>query len=99
MKFAKVCGIYKIENKINGKKYIGQSIDIHRRWVDHRRDIKARNYFLYQAFKKYGISNFSFEIIEECTEEELNEKEAYWIKFYVVMNFLLLILGFIYVYL
>lgn len=59
------CGIYSITNKINGKKYIGQSIDIHERWLSHKRksswnDQSAK--ILYKAFKKYGLENFEFKI-------------------------------------
>ena len=73
-------GIYKITNKINGKCYIGQSINIEQRLKDHR-NCKA-NKPLYRAFKKYGIENFDFEVLEECSKEELNEKEIYYIAFY-----------------
>ena len=81
-------GIYKIENLINGKKYIGQSIDIHERILTHKRINErksgkvAQAYPLYLAFKKYGLENFSFEIIEECPREKLNEREKYWIQYY-----------------
>lgn len=83
----KICGIYKIENLINGKVYIGQAGDIYRRWYHHKREIninseKSFKYPLYRAFRKYGIENFKFEIIEECSEEELNEKEIHYIKEY-----------------
>ena len=85
----KVCGIYKIENLVNGKVYIGQSADMKRRWSDHKRMFNHKddgslkyNYPLYCAFRKYGEQNFSFEIIEECDEEELNEKEICYIKKY-----------------
>lgn len=80
-------GIYKITNKINGKSYIGQSVNIKKRWKKHR-ELKNTtqepqcNYPLYRAFKKYGLSNFSFEIIEECTSDMLNIREIYWIDFY-----------------
>ena len=82
-----VIGIYKITNLINNKSYIGQSIDIHKRW---KREINAANninshayeYPLMRAFRKYGIDNFSFTIVEECDVEQLNEKEIYWINFY-----------------
>lgn len=75
-----MCGIYKITNNINNKCYIGQSIDIHRRWNAHKRQVVDNH--LCRAFKKHGIENFSFEIIEECTINELNEKEKYWIQYY-----------------
>ena len=78
------CGIYKITNKIDNNAYIGQSINIESRWVHHRNfnEEIAGHYPLYLAFKKYGIENFSFEIIEECDSTELNEKEKYWIAYY-----------------
>lgn len=80
-----IVGIYKITNLINGHCYVGQSRHIHKRWQDHKitshnKNDKGYNYPLYKAFRKYGLVNFSFEIIEECTVEELNEKEHYWIK-------------------
>lgn len=80
-------GIYKITNIINGKSYIGQSTDIHRRWKNEITDSKcinanSYNYPLMKAFRKYGIDNFKFEIIEECNSEELNQKEIYWIDYY-----------------
>ena len=73
-------GIYKITNKMNGKCYIGQSINVEQRLKDHK-NCKA-NKPLYRAFKKYGIKNFKFEVLEECSKEELNEKEIYYIAFY-----------------
>lgn len=73
-------GIYKITNKINGKCYIGQSINIIQRFREHK-SCKADKP-LYRAFKKYGLKNFKFEILEECTKEKLNEKEIYYIAFY-----------------
>ncbi len=79
-------GIYKIENLINGKCYIGQSIDITRRWRQHRSDYKDGTVSLYQAIKKYGLNNFSFEIIEECSVDELDNREIYWIEYYNSYN-------------
>lgn len=78
-------GIYKIENKINGKSYIGQSIDIERRWQEHY-NRKNYTYYnkhpLYVAFNKYGIQNFDFVILEECNQALLDDKEKYYIKKY-----------------
>lgn len=75
-------GIYKIENKINGKVYIGQARDILLRWQEHRENYlcKRYSYCLYMAFEKYGIENFEFSVVELCPEEELNNKEKYWIE-------------------
>ena len=80
-----VCGIYKITNLINGHCYIGQSRNIKQRWKDHRSrafNISSEQYEypLYRAFRKYGLENFSFEILEKCSLEELNEKESLWIR-------------------
>lgn len=80
-------GIYKIENLINGHKYIGQSVNIERRWKDEKisafnSNSNSYNYPLSRAFRKYGIENFSFEIIEEVSQEKLNERERYWIQRY-----------------
>lgn len=75
-------GIYKITNQINGKIYIGQSQNISQRWKAHRKHYQKDDYPIYRAMRKYGIDNFSFEVIEECSLEELNDKEKYWIKYY-----------------
>lgn len=78
------CGIYKIQNIENNKIYIGQSIDIAQRWREHRSDalINRDNSILHKAIKKYGEFNFSYEIIEECSKEKLDEREIYWIQYY-----------------
>lgn len=80
------CGIYKFTNKINGKIYIGQSIDIIARKRSHINDAyckgKDSNCPFHQAIIKYGENGFNFEIIEECPKELLNEREKYWIQYY-----------------
>ena len=81
-------GIYKITNLINNKSYIGQSINIEKRWYEHRyksqcEDDRSFNSILHIAFRKYGIDNFKFEILEELkTVEQLDKKEQYYIKLY-----------------
>lgn len=81
-------GIYKITNQVNGKKYIGQSLNIGQRWKDHKYIAKSNNenrkyhMAIYEAIRKYGIDNFIFEILEECSKELLDEKERYWISYY-----------------
>jgi hypothetical protein len=79
----KICGIYKITAKHNGKIYIGQSIDIYTRWRSHWKESKyGSSTPLHNAMRKYGKEGFSFKIIEKCTPENINEREIYWIKFY-----------------
>ena len=80
-------GIYKITNLQNGKCYIGQSVDIEARWKDEiqRAFIEtdnSYNYPLSRALRNYGIENFSFEVIEECSQLNLNEREKYWIEYF-----------------
>ena len=74
-------GIYKIENLINHKIYIGQSVHIERRWQEHCRPSNSKS-LIAKAIKKYGKENFSFQIIEECSCEDLNKQEEYYIKYY-----------------
>lgn len=70
-------GIYKIENKINGKIYIGQSVHIERRWMEHCKP--SASSVISDAIKKYGKDNFTFEILEECSIEDLDAKEEKYI--------------------
>lgn len=86
-------GIYKITNKQNNKIYIGKSKDIEDRWIyhtSHYNDSKKWDKNLYKAFRKYGIDNFSFEIIEPMDEETYNKfgnnREQYWIIYYDSFN-------------
>lgn len=72
-------GIYKIENLTNGKIYIGQSVHIEIRWSEHCRGTRS---FIDQAIQKEGKNNFIFSILEECSLNELDEKEQYYIKKY-----------------
>lgn len=72
-------GIYKITNLINGKIYIGQSINIERRFLEHYR---KNGSLIDKDIQKIGKDFFTFEIIEECLPSELNDKEIYWIKYY-----------------
>ena len=82
-------GIYKITNLINGKSYIGKSSNIIGRWEYHKtryNNVKEWNKSLYSAFRKYGLDNFSFEILEEMDEQYYkkfgNNREEYWILYY-----------------
>ena len=82
-----MCGIYKITNLINGQCYIGQSVNIKSRWRKERSNAFLEGSTDYdasrsQAFRDFGLENFSFEVIEECPKEKLNEREIYWIAYY-----------------
>ena len=78
-------GIYKITNQINGHSYIGLSTHIEDRWDYHKDPYnwdREKDKALYIAIKKYGIDNFNFEILEECSPEQLSEKEKFYIAKY-----------------
>lgn len=80
------CGIYKITNLNNSQAYIGQSKDIAARFKQHIKcglgiDAPATNK-LYKLMMEDGVWNFSFEVLEECPPEKLNEREAFWIDLY-----------------
>lgn len=79
-----VCGIYKIENLITHHIYVGQSVNIYGRWGKHRTSSADKKFDtpLYRAIRKYGLENFSFEIVEECSRELLDDREKYWINHY-----------------
>ena len=78
-------GIYKITNLVNGHSYIGLSTNIEKRFCYHKNPYnwnREKDKTLYKAILKYGIDNFNFEILEECSIEELSEKEKFYIDKY-----------------
>lgn len=79
-------GIYKITNINTQMCYVGQAVDIADRWRQHiKRALNAEprtQNKLYPAMYKDGIENFTFEIIEECEQSKLNNREDYWQDFY-----------------
>lgn len=82
MKENKMIGIYKIENLNDGKIYIGQSNDIARRFYEHMTKGVSSRIPVDEIIQKEGAASFSYEILEECSIEDLNEMEKKWIKFY-----------------
>lgn len=72
--------IYKIENKINHKIYIGQSIAPERRWKEHCRRNEKYKSLIGDAIRKYGAENFEFEILGWY--EDYNDKEKQFIAEY-----------------
>ena len=79
-------GIYKITKISNGKSYIGQSNNIERRFKEHQQKGVSSRIPLDIAIQKYGIHAFTYEILEECSLNELNEREQYWINYYDTIN-------------
>lgn len=81
-----VCGIYKITNLITKEVYIGQSVNISDRFKQHIKcglgiDASATNK-LYNNMQEYGVWNFTFELLQKCSRDKLNEKERFWINMY-----------------
>lgn len=73
-------GIYQIINKVNGKVYIGQSINIRRRWSEHRKSARSgETYPIYNAIRKYGLDNFHFGVLEFCSIDVLDDREQEWL--------------------
>lgn len=70
-------GIYKIENLLSHKVYIGQSINIEKRWKQHCQP--SNKSLIAKDIQKYGKDNFSFIILEECLIDKLNEREDFYI--------------------
>lgn len=84
-----LCGIYKITNSVNGKVYIGQSINMKARWKDHINTLNrndSHSILLQRAWNKYGGENFYFEILELCAEDMLDEIETKYIELYDARN-------------
>ena len=73
--------IYLLTNKINNKKYVGQTIrdDINKRWNQHKYN-KTNDTYISRALNKYGIDNFKFQIICICFNEDCNKFEEEYIK-------------------
>lgn len=76
-----ITGIYKITNKITGDFYIGSSVSVKSRWSNHMlrdaRKYQGKHKF-YDDVIMYGRDNFEFEILEECSKDDLIEKEQYY---------------------
>lgn len=85
----KECGIYIYRNRINGKVYVGKSNDLYKRHQDHMRYLMAGTdpcIKLNRAWQKYGADNFEYEVVCYCAEDELNEKEKYYVSLYNSLN-------------
>lgn len=81
----KKTGIYKITSLIDGRCYIGQAVDVKERFRDHMKaglGIDAPQNKFYEIMQQQGLENFTFELLEECPKDELNEKEKFYIELY-----------------
>ena len=72
-------GIYRITNNITGQTYVGQSRNIEKRFAAHR---QHKTTLVGSEIEKYGINNFTFEVLEECEISELDDREDFYIQLY-----------------
>lgn len=78
-----ICGIYKIEDIKTGNVYVGHADDIKKRWSNHNSKIKG-NYHEYKELQEaYNLDSnrIAYEILEECSEEELSDLEDYYMDY------------------
>jgi group I intron endonuclease len=76
-------GIYLITNEIGVKKYVGQSRNIFERWKQHKEGLRNNchhNQYLQNSWNVHGETKFTFDVIEFCAEELLDEREQHWIE-------------------
>lgn len=87
MEEVKISGIYKITSP-TGRIYIGQAEIITKRWKEYKymNSKVERQTKLWRSFKKHGVENHIFEVLEDCPLEDLNCRERYWQDFYDVLN-------------
>lgn len=77
-------GIYKIKNPL-GLVYIGQSVNIEKRFIQYKNPSPSQSK-IFNSIKKYGYNNHSFEIVEICEINKLNDRERFWQDFYNVLS-------------
>ena len=77
-------GIYKITSP-SGKIYVGQSVNIEKRFIDYKY-LKINQTRIFYSINKYGYENHIFEVIEECDIKLLNQRERYWQDYYDVLK-------------
>lgn len=88
----KKCGIYCIRNTVNNKVYIGKAIDIHRRIIQHKCQLRKKyideNIHLINSWHKYGETSFEYFVLEFLEKDELlvSERELHWMKIYDSLN-------------
>lgn len=81
----RTCGIYSITCTRNNKKIIGASSNIEKRWSVYKSNLRHNKYYkkdLQEDYNTYGEDSFVYEVIEECSLENIDEREKYWIDYY-----------------
>lgn len=84
-----ISGVYAFVNLVNGKVYVGSSVDIHKRKRWHIRDLRGGRHhsrYFQRAWNKYGESAFEWRVLECCSKEKCIACEQYWIDYYDAAN-------------
>lgn len=78
----KACGIYGAIHRDSGRVYVGSSVNIGKRWKEHRSAIKRpTSPKFHNALRKYGFEAFDFEVLEECAHGDFQQRERFYIQF------------------
>lgn len=80
----KISGIYVLTHIATGRKYVGQSVDVESRYRQHKK--AHANTKIAHAIKKYGVSAFSFDVVDRCSREDLNQREKFWIEHFKCLS-------------
>ena len=83
----KISGIYEIVNTVNGKRYIGSSVNIKTRWSQHRVRLSSGDHHcppLQRAWVKYGSDAFEFRVIERCGRDVLVSLEQSYLDLHLL---------------
>ena len=82
-------GIYVIHNTKTGQVYIGQTVDLRRRWLSHKSTLACNrhtNKHLQRAWNKYGANTFKFKVLEHCDIEQLDQREQHFLDVYMAKD-------------
>lgn len=82
-------GIYMIQNKVNGKRYIGKSVNLKQRWSTHQSRLDRnvhKNDYLQNSWDKYGNDAFKFFILEYVSQDRLLDREQWYLDNIITFN-------------
>lgn len=80
--------VYCVRNVVNEKRYVGQTYSLSQREYQHFSEGRKNtsDHPLYRSMRKHGLENFKFEVLEECSDSLINEREIHWISYFDSTN-------------